>query len=346
MKRPVHRPAFTLIELLVVIAIIGILVSLLLPAVQSAREAARRLQCNNNLKQIGIALHNYEGTYRTFPPASSAPSRTTVPPPPYRHGWVAMTLPWIEQTNVQGMYSVAVHWYDPPNSQVIQIPLAVYHCPSADFGRSATSKAAVFGVRTAAAWDYASVNVSSYVPGYAGTANVNRRKGVMNDREGSRIAHITDGTSNSLMVSEDANRPQLWVKGRQRTDLIAQTSNFPAGIVGPGEVTGGVWADHQKAVSVGGPAWTGRRPSAVGRARSIAPTTGKSTACTLGARVGCSAMARCDSSAQASGSKSLLPFAAVLATKSPSSSDGKFLSIQTVSPSPRLARVARPATRR
>jgi prepilin-type N-terminal cleavage/methylation domain-containing protein len=252
MKRPVHRPAFTLIELLVVIAIIGILVSLLLPAVQSAREAARRLQCNNNLKQIGIALHNYEGTYRTFPPASSAPSRTTEPPPPYRHGWVAMTLPWIEQTNVQGMYSVAVHWYDPPNSQVIQIPLAVYHCPSADLGRSATSKAAVFGVRTAAAWDYASVNVSSYVPGYAGTGNVNRRKGVMNDREGSRIAHITDGTSNSLMVSEDANRPQLWVKGRQRTDLIAQTSNFPAGIVGPGEVTGGVWADHQKAVSVGG----------------------------------------------------------------------------------------------
>ena len=74
----------------------------------------------------------------------------------------------------------------------------------------------------------------------------------MNDREGSRIADITDGTSNTLMVSEDANRPQLWVKGRRRTDIIADTSNYPAGLVGPGETTGGVWAEHQKAVSVGG----------------------------------------------------------------------------------------------
>ena len=252
MRRPVERHGFTLIELLVVISIIGVLVALLLPAVQAAREAARRLQCSNNLKQIGIALHNYEGMCGVFPPASSGPSGTTVPPPPYRHGWVAMTLPWIEQANVQDAYAFHVHWYDPPNANVIQIPLTTYHCPSADFGRAATSKAAVFGVRTAAAWDYASVNVSSYVPGYAGTANANRRKGVMNDREGCRIANIKDGTSNTLMVSEDANRPQLWIKGQLRTDIIAQTSNYPAGIVGPGEVTGGVWADHQKAVSVGG----------------------------------------------------------------------------------------------
>ena len=252
MKRLMDRTGFTLVELLVVIAIIGILVALLLPAVQAAREAARRLQCGNNLKQIGLALLNYEGTFRIFPPASTGPSGTAVPPPPYRHGWVAMTLSWIEQDNVQQGYNFNVHWYDPPNADVIQVPLAVYHCPSADFGRTATSKAAVFGVRTAAAWDYASVNVSSYVPGYAGTANAERRKGVMNDREASRIADIMDGTSNTLMVSEDANRPQLWVRGRHRTDIIAQTSNYPAGIVGLGEVTGGVWAEHQKAVSLGG----------------------------------------------------------------------------------------------
>ena len=252
---PQHRVAFTLIELLVVIAIIAILIGLLLPAVQKVREAASRLKCQNNLKQIGLALHNYESSFRTFPPASTGPASTALPTPPYRHGWVAMTLPWIEQENVRNAYDMNANWYDPPNASVIQIPLKIYHCPSADFGRTATSSSAnVYGTRTAAAWDYANVNVSGSVPGgaYSGAANAERRKGVMNDREGSTIAQIQDGLSNTLMVSEDANRPQLWILGRRRTDIIAQTSNFPAGNVGPGEVTGGVWAEHQKTVSVGG----------------------------------------------------------------------------------------------
>lgn len=262
--RLAHRSGFTLVELLVVIAIIGILIALLLPAVQAAREAARRLQCTNNLKQIGLALHHYESTYRTFPPASVGPASSSTAPPPYRHGWVAMTLPWIEQENVQRAYSFSVSWYDAPNAEVIQIPLDVYHCPSADFGRTATSRSPAFGVRTAAAWDYASVNLSSYVPGYSGAANAARRKGVMNDREGSCIADIEDGTSNTLMVSEDANRPQLWVMGRRRTDILAQTSNYPAGLVQAGETTGGVWAEHQKAVSVGGASADGTTTSGGG----------------------------------------------------------------------------------
>jgi prepilin-type N-terminal cleavage/methylation domain-containing protein/prepilin-type processing-associated H-X9-DG protein len=249
-----RRHAFTLIELLVVIAIIAILIGLLLPAVQKVREAASRAKCSNNLKQIGLALHNYEGSYGAFPPGSTAPPGTTTPPPPYRHGWVAFTLSGIEQDNVRNVYDLNVNWFDTPNASVILIPLKIYHCPSADFGRTATSKSSVYGSRTAAAWDYANVNVSASIPGgaYAGTANADRRTGVMNDRIGSRVAEITDGLSNTLMVSEAANRPQLWVKGKSRTDILAQTSNFPAGIVAPGEVTGGVWAEHQKTLSIGG----------------------------------------------------------------------------------------------
>jgi len=245
----VRRNGFTLIELLVVIAVIAILIGLLLPAVQKVREAAARMKCQNNLKQVGVALHNYEGSYQTFPGASTGTTGAN-PPPPYRHGWVAYTLPWIEQDNVRNVYTTETsHWYDPPNANVILIPLKVYHCPSADFGRTAISKSSVYGTRTAAAWDYASVNVSSFAPGYAGTDNAARRTGVMNDRLGSRIAEISDGLSNTLMVSECANRPQYWVMGRMRMDLQAQTSTPPAAL---GEVTGGVWAEHQKAVSVGG----------------------------------------------------------------------------------------------
>ena len=244
--------AFTLVELLVVIAIIGVLVGLLLPAVQAAREAARRIQCSNNLKQMGLSLLNYESAHRSFPAAATGPATSASAGPPMRHGWVASTLPFIEQTNVQNVYDFRVHWYDPPNANVIQIPLSVYHCPSAENGRTAFSRSSAYGERIAAAWDYCNVNVASSVPGYAGTANAERRQGVMESREYCRLAQISDGTSNTLMVSECANRPDYWVRGRRRTDIIAQTSNFPVGKVGLGETTGGVWAEHQKVVSIGG----------------------------------------------------------------------------------------------
>src|SRR6202158_5698273 len=112
-----RRHAFTLIELLVVIAIIGVLIGLLLPAVQKVREAANRMSCQNNLKQLGIAMFNYEGTYNKFPPAFVG----NVPPaytgfPAYFFSWSALAFlnPFLEQTNIYNQMDLTQPIYVPP----------------------------------------------------------------------------------------------------------------------------------------------------------------------------------------------------------------------------------------
>lgn len=135
-----QRPGFTLVELLVVIAIIGILVGLLLPAVQAAREAARRMQCSNNLKQLGLAIHNYESTFSTFPPGYFVDSRLNA------QMWGTMVLPFIEQTALDAQYDSRVPTFNESaalgydnvalqiNLLAVQTPLATFVCPSAPGG--------------------------------------------------------------------------------------------------------------------------------------------------------------------------------------------------------------------
>ena len=135
----IRRRGFTLVELLVVIAIIGILVGLLLPAVQAAREAARRMQCQNNMKQIGLAIQNFESAYRFFPPArvDAAPgfpvTEFGVPAPTtgtIQHGPGIFLMPYMEQNAIYNQYDLKQSWSSAANAAAIANQIPTFNCPS------------------------------------------------------------------------------------------------------------------------------------------------------------------------------------------------------------------------
>jgi prepilin-type N-terminal cleavage/methylation domain-containing protein/prepilin-type processing-associated H-X9-DG protein len=176
--------AFTLVELLVVIAIIGVLVALLLPAVQAAREAARRTQCNNNLKQLALGLHNFHDTYGHLPPCGQSNTAN-------RWSWAVAILPFIEQGNLYqqlGSPDITTTANMPfPATPILQTKLPAYRCPS-DLAQFVMNP------------NYDNYGTSNYVVSegviswYVG--------GVTTEMGKTRLSMITDGTSNTMLVGE------------------------------------------------------------------------------------------------------------------------------------------------
>ncbi|MEX0643215.1 MAG: DUF1559 domain-containing protein [Pirellulales bacterium] len=201
-----HRRAagFTLVELLVVIAIIGLLIGMLLPAIQAAREAARRMSCTNNLKQIGLALQNYHGQHKYFPPSAPLYFKSQEP----SISWRVMILPFLEETSVYQEIEPtkdggATNW----NAQTRVID--VYHCPSGE--RPASNS----GILVQS--NYAAISGA-----FRGTLRINLEKSVCGDiytngifypNSRTKISRITDGTSHTLAVGERMYFFLNWMDG-------------------------------------------------------------------------------------------------------------------------------------
>jgi prepilin-type N-terminal cleavage/methylation domain-containing protein/prepilin-type processing-associated H-X9-DG protein len=232
-----RRPGFTLVELLVVIAIIAVLIGLLLPAVQKVREAANRVQCGNNLKQLGLALHHYHDTHRKFPPGRADAGVTL----PVNHGWAPFILRFIEQDALAKLYRWDRKAADPLNQPVVSTQLKIFQCASAEPDRFMTYAPFDYGGK-AACGDYAppwyiDPDFGSVLAGRGWIDRPADYRGVLVPNQMTRVTDITDGTANTILLTEDAGRPRQWRMGRPGPD---QT------------VDGGPWAGFHTGIMLAG----------------------------------------------------------------------------------------------
>jgi prepilin-type N-terminal cleavage/methylation domain-containing protein len=234
MNRLRNRPGFTLIELLVVIAIIALLLGLLLPAVQKVREAAARMSCQNNLHQIGVALHNYN-TANDCLPSSNRPS----PSATVRYSWMTAVLPYLEQGNLYAGYDYNQNWDSPANLRVTSLQIKVFQCPaSPDPGRLDGDQQNVSlglpWVPVVGTTDYATITSVHPLLAAQYPDQIQALDGILKRNTSPRFSDVTDGLSGTLLVTESAGRPQLYQAGRR--------VGSPTDPASPVRVNGGGWA--------------------------------------------------------------------------------------------------------
>ncbi|MCL4195658.1 MAG: DUF1559 domain-containing protein [Thermoguttaceae bacterium] len=220
--RSARPPGFTLVELLVVIAIIGALIAMLLPAVQMARETARRASCLNNLRQMGIGVHNYHDALRTFPPGGIE-HRAMINPAtgrPYgasgrQLAWSVFLLPYVEQGPLYARLDTGKPFDAPENASAAATVLAIYICPSVPqgselrSGRGPCQYGGIYGERI--------------------SGPNNPPKGVMLYDRAIAIAEIVDGTSNTLIIAEDGEFADgQWINARNVFDQAYAINRAPA----------------------------------------------------------------------------------------------------------------------
>lgn len=204
------RRGFTLIELLVVIAIIAVLIGLLLPAVQQAREAARRTQCKNNLKQLALAANNFHSTYDQFP-------STRVGPTVY---WGAQLLPYVDNNPLANIYDYTANYNAAANEAAVKYPLAFHICPSVPESPRYDLNAPSATGKPYAISDYTAIsgvasNLWTGSPSQLNQPAPGNTDGIFSGSKPTRMRDVLDGTSNTLLFVECGGRPDLWRSGQK-----------------------------------------------------------------------------------------------------------------------------------